>query len=48
LEDNRKLLEATREWINLKKDKKDYDAEINGKIKAKELEIAALAKQTEN
>ncbi len=42
-----KLMELTKRRIDLKKEKKDYDAEMNKNIKEIEAEIALLVRDSE-
>jgi HAMP domain-containing protein len=44
MDDQTKLLEATRRLLDLKAEKKKYNAEINDQIKETEAEIKALAR----
>lgn len=43
MEDNQKLLEATRRLLDLKMEKKKYNKEINDQINETESEIKDLA-----
>ena len=44
MEDNKRLLEATRILLDLKTEKKKYNQEINDQIKQVEEEIKELAR----
>jgi hypothetical protein len=44
--DNNKLMELTRLVLDLKKEKKEYNTEINGRIKETEAEIKMLVKES--